>query len=74
METRQTPTVHTAAHVAKSIIYNNRENLLASIMVAGWDELKGGQVRALMPAFHTFIFHRIYLTTRNVIYKLLYAS
>jgi len=44
METGQTPTVHTAAHIAKSIIFNNRDRLLASLMVAGWDHLKGGQV------------------------------
>lgn len=45
METGETPTVHTAAYIAKSIIYNNRDNLLASIMVAGWDSIKGGQVK-----------------------------
>jgi 20S proteasome subunit beta 1 len=44
METGQSPSVNTAANLAKSIIYNNRENLQASLMVAGWDSQKGGQV------------------------------
>lgn len=52
METGQTPTVHTAAHIAKSIIYNNRERLLASLMVAGWDAIKGGQVNFLLNKFY----------------------
>jgi 20S proteasome subunit beta 1 len=44
METGRVPTVKTAAHLAKSIIYNNRDRLLASLMVAGWDKELGGQV------------------------------
>ena len=44
METGKTPLVNTAANLAKSIIYNNREKLMASLIVAGWDKIKGGQV------------------------------
>ncbi len=44
METGQVPLVNTAAYLAKSIIYNNREQLLASLIVAGFDKQKGGQV------------------------------
>jgi len=44
METGQVPLVNTAAHLAKSVIYNNREKFMASLMVAGWDKVKGGQV------------------------------
>ena len=47
METGQVPLVKTAAYLAKSIIYNNRERLLASLMVAGWDKTSGGQVNKL---------------------------
>lgn len=44
METGEAPLVNTAAYLAKSIIYNNKERLMASLMVAGWDKHKGGQV------------------------------
>lgn len=44
METGQSPLVNTAAYLAKSVIYNNREMLTASLIVAGWDKIKGGQV------------------------------
>jgi len=45
METGQAPLVNTAAYLAKSVIYNNREMLTASLIVAGWDKIKGGQVK-----------------------------
>lgn len=44
METGQVPLVNTAAYLAKSVIYNNRERFSASLIVSGWDKLKGGQV------------------------------
>lgn len=44
METGSVPLVNTAAYLAKSIIYNNKERLMASVIVAGWDKQKGGQV------------------------------
>lgn len=44
METGQVPLVNTAAYLAKSVIYNNRERFMASLMVAGWDKVNGGQV------------------------------
>lgn len=44
METGLVPLVNTAAYLAKSVIYNNREKFMASLMVAGWDKVKGGQV------------------------------
>ena len=44
METGHEPMVNTAAYLAKSVIYNNREKFMASLMVAGWDKVKGGQV------------------------------
>ena len=44
METDAAPLVNTAAYLAKSIVYNNKERLMASLIVAGWDKQKGGQV------------------------------
>jgi 20S proteasome subunit beta 1 len=44
METDSSPLVNTAAYLAKSVVYNNKEQLMASLIVAGWDKQKGGQV------------------------------
>ncbi|RLN86311.1 hypothetical protein BBJ28_00010348 [Nothophytophthora sp. Chile5] len=38
------PKVHTAANLFRSLCYNNKDRLLAGIIVAGWDSVKGGQV------------------------------
>ncbi|DBA02633.1 TPA: hypothetical protein N0F65_012005, partial [Lagenidium giganteum] len=38
------PKVHTAANLFRSLCYNNKDRLLAGIIVAGWDPVKGGQV------------------------------
>ncbi len=38
------PKVHTAANLFRSLCYNNKDRLLAGIIVAGWDPIKGGQV------------------------------
>ena len=48
METGHAPLVNTAAYLAKSVIYNNRERFSASLIVSGWDKLKGGQVSFLL--------------------------
>lgn len=48
METGQQPLVNTAAYVAKSVIYNNREQFMASLIVAGYDNQKGGQVSLII--------------------------
>ena len=44
METGESPLVNTAAYLAKSVVYNNKEQLMASLIVAGWDKRNGGQV------------------------------
>lgn len=44
MEHNEPPNVLAAANIFKSICYNYREQLTAGIIVAGWDERKGGQV------------------------------
>ncbi|KAM4036568.1 proteasome subunit beta type-6 [Anomaloglossus baeobatrachus] len=38
------PLVHTAANLFKEMCYKYREDLMAGIIVAGWDQRKGGQV------------------------------
>merc|ERR1719487_1252140 len=38
------PTVQTAANLFKLIAYNNKDNLMAGLIVAGFDEKRGGQV------------------------------
>jgi 20S proteasome subunit beta 1 len=58
METGQEPLVNTAAYLAKSIIYNNKERLLASLIVAGYDKQKGGQVKLSSINIQIAIFFR----------------
>lgn len=38
------PLVETAAKIFQELIYNYRSSFTASIIVAGWDRRKGGQV------------------------------
>jgi len=38
------PAVQTAANLFKIFAYNNKDNLMAGMIIAGWDEKKGGQV------------------------------
>lgn len=38
------PTVKTAAEIFRRFCYNNRDSLMAGIIVAGWDPKLGGQV------------------------------
>ena len=38
------PTVAAAAHVFRKMCYDNKDRLLAGIIVAGWDPVQGGQV------------------------------
>merc|ERR1719469_324872 len=44
IELGKAPTVNTAASLFKMIAYNNKDNLSAGLIVAGWDEKRGGQV------------------------------
>jgi 20S proteasome subunit beta 1 len=44
MEYGRRPKVATAANFFNNLCYNNKNNLTAGIIVAGWDEVKGGQV------------------------------
>jgi len=38
------PLVRAAANVFKNLIYENRHQLTAGVIVAGWDSRLGGQV------------------------------
>jgi 20S proteasome subunit beta 1 len=44
IELDELPAVSTAANLMKIIAYNNKDNLMAGLIVAGWDESKGAQV------------------------------
>merc|ERR1719464_2152972 len=44
VELGKLPTVNTAANLFKIIAYNNKDRLLAGLIIAGWDEKRGGQV------------------------------
>jgi 20S proteasome alpha/beta subunit len=47
MEYGQAPKVQTAANFFRQLCYNNKNNLMAGIIVAGWDKHKGGQVYSI---------------------------
>ncbi|XP_036597036.1 proteasome subunit beta type-6-like [Trichosurus vulpecula] len=44
IELKEPPLVHTAANLFKEMCYRYREDLMAGIIVAGWDPYEGGQV------------------------------
>lgn len=44
LEHGEPPTVHTAASLFKKLCYNNKDQLMAGIIVAGWDRHNGGSV------------------------------
>merc|ERR1719356_874257 len=44
IELGKPPTVNTAANLFKMIAYNNKDRLMAGLIIAGWDEKRGGQV------------------------------
>ncbi|OWZ11183.1 Proteasome subunit beta type-6 [Phytophthora megakarya] len=44
VELGRLPKVDTAANLFRSLCYHNKDRLLAGIIVAGWDPVKGGQV------------------------------
>ena len=44
MDTGEEPRVRVAANIFRELCYNNRDNLMAGIIVAGWDKTEGGQV------------------------------
>jgi len=47
VEIGKLPTVNTAANLFKMIAYNNKDRLMAGLIIAGWDEKNGGQVYSI---------------------------
>jgi len=47
IELGKTPYVKTAANLFRQILYNNKDALLAGIIIAGWDPYEGAQVFSL---------------------------
>lgn len=47
MDYGKAPKVETAANLFRELCYNNKNMLSAGILVAGWDEVKGGQVYSI---------------------------
>ena len=47
MDVEGRPKVHTAANLFRTLCYQNKDRLLAGIIVAGWDEVNGGQVYSI---------------------------
>lgn len=47
IELNKAPSVQTAANLFKLIAYNNKDNLMAGLIIAGWDEKRGGQVYSI---------------------------
>ncbi|KAI0985846.1 hypothetical protein GJ496_001883 [Pomphorhynchus laevis] len=47
LESNEELTVNNVANMAKRIAYANRNMLLAGLIIAGWDKVKGGQVYAI---------------------------
>lgn len=44
LDTGRQPTVKTAAHLMRRLIYSNKDRLQAGVIVAGWDPVDGGSV------------------------------
>merc|ERR1719487_618131 len=47
VETGEQPTVNTCANLFRMIAYNNKDNLMAGLIIAGYDEKRGGQVYSI---------------------------
>jgi 20S proteasome subunit beta 1 len=44
LTTGRRPTVKTAAHLMRRLIYDNKDALSAGVIIAGWDDVNGGSV------------------------------
>lgn len=47
LTTGRQPTVKTAAHLMRRLIYQNKDKLQAGVIVAGWDSVQGGSVYSI---------------------------
>jgi 20S proteasome subunit beta 1 len=48
VETGRVPTVKVAAHLMRRLCYENKDNLMAGVIVGGWDPVDGGSVCKLL--------------------------
>jgi 20S proteasome subunit beta 1 len=44
VETGRAPTVKTAAHLMRRLCYENKDNLMAGVIIGGWDPVEKGAV------------------------------
>mmetsp|Transcript_24784 Transcript_24784/g.28641 ORF Transcript_24784/g.28641 Transcript_24784/m.28641 type:complete len:138 (-) Transcript_24784:97-510(-) len=44
VETGRAPTVKVAAHLMRKLCYENKDNLMAGVIVGGWDPVEKGSV------------------------------
>jgi 20S proteasome subunit beta 1 len=47
IETGKPPRVKTAAHLMRKMCYENKDRLMAGVIVAGWDPVDGGSVYSI---------------------------
>lgn len=47
VETGKAPTVKVAAHLMRRLCYENKDMLMAGVIVGGWDEVEGGSVYSI---------------------------
>jgi 20S proteasome subunit beta 1 len=47
METGREPTVKTAAHLMRRLCYEHKNQLMAGVIVAGWDPVEGGSIYSI---------------------------
>lgn len=44
IQTGRPPSVKTAAHLMRKLCYENKDNLMAGVIIGGWDSVEGGSV------------------------------
>jgi 20S proteasome subunit beta 1 len=47
IETGREPRVKTAAHLMRKMCYENKDRLMAGLIIAGWDPVEGGSVYSI---------------------------
>eukprot|EP00529_Nitzschia_sp_RCC80_P032723 CAMPEP_0113487682 /NCGR_PEP_ID=MMETSP0014_2-20120614/25631_1 /TAXON_ID=2857 /ORGANISM="Nitzschia sp." /LENGTH=230 /DNA_ID=CAMNT_0000381379 /DNA_START=409 /DNA_END=1101 /DNA_ORIENTATION=+ /assembly_acc=CAM_ASM_000159 len=47
LDTGRQPTVKVAAHLMRRLIYNNKDQLMAGVIIAGWDPVDGGSIYSI---------------------------
>uniref|UniRef100_A0ABK0LML8 Proteasome subunit beta n=1 Tax=Rattus norvegicus TaxID=10116 RepID=A0ABK0LML8_RAT len=65
IELNEPPLVHTAASLFKEMCYRYREDLMAGIIIAGWDPQEGGQSFAIGGSGSSYIYGYVDATYRE---------